>query len=440
MGRRFLSGLLHSLVKAILPSGCTRGPGKTTKKDGPDLSFESAPPWLRTVKEDGPSALFSRPGTAVCPLPRRERAFSFVEIRLLPSSSTPMSSSPSHPDPSERDSSNQEPTSVSSGQIIGSLLLSVLVLGIIGYFTFDPATFRETLRHARPLLLLAAAAMALSRIGFGGGRLSHVSQGRLDLASGTRGQLAWYFFANVTPTVVGGGPVATFYVARDADLPVGESAALMLFCMLLNQLWFVAAIPVLIGASFTVDLLPEAAGMWGVGSLFLCFGILFLWGGAFAYFTLLRPRSLVELADWWLQWPVLRRFRARGMREMRSYFRSAKRLGTQSLSFYGWGFLLTALIWLSRYAIVFFIVRSMHAADPVLLFLRSAATMLVGLIMPTPGGSGGLEGLYALFIGPLMPETLMAPTLLVWRLLDFYVFIALGAYLFLHQIQTSRPA
>ena len=344
------------------------------------------------------------------------------------------------PDAAGQDPSARDSTAVSVGQIGASLALSLLVLGVIGYVTFDGAAFRRMLGHARPLLLLAAVGMVGIRIGAGGGRLSYASQGRLDLASGTRGQLAWYFFANVTPTVIGGGPVATFYVARDEDISIGESAALMLFCMVLNQLWFLIAIPILIGAGFTVDLLPAAAGMWGFWSLLACFGILFLWGAVFAYFTLVHPRSLVELADWSLQWPLLRRFRDRGMREARSYFRRAKRLGTQSLSFYGWGFFFTALIWLSRYALVFFIVRSMHAAEGVLLFLRSAAMMLVGLIMPTPGGSGGVEGLYVLFVGPLMPETLMAPTLLIWRLLDYYLFIALGVYLFLHQIQSSRTS
>nr|WP_272591857.1 lysylphosphatidylglycerol synthase domain-containing protein [Salinibacter ruber] len=99
---------------------------------------------------------------------------------------------------------------------------------------------------------------------------------------------------------------------------------------------------------------------------------------------------------------------------------------------------MTALTWLARYALVYLIVRSVHAADGTLLFARSAAMMLVGLVMPTPGGSGGLEGLYALFIGPLMPEALLAPTLLTWRLLGYYLFIALGAYLFLHQLHQRR--
>jgi uncharacterized membrane protein YbhN (UPF0104 family) len=125
---------------------------------------------------------------------------------------------------------------------------------------------------------------------------------------------------------------------------------------------------------------------------------------------------------------------------MRSYFRRARHLGTQSVAFYTQGFVLTTLNWLARYALIVLIVRSVHAADTLLLFARSAAMMLVGLVMPTPGGSGGLEGLYALFIGPLMPEALLAPTLLTWRLLGYYLFIALGAYLFLHQFRQSSAS
>ncbi|MFB6248346.1 MAG: lysylphosphatidylglycerol synthase transmembrane domain-containing protein [Salinibacter sp.] len=349
------------------------------------------------------------------------------------SSTAPPPDAPSSPDAPAPDA----PTQVSWRHVVASVLLSLLALALVGYFTFDPEAFRETLRYARLWMLVGAVVMALARIGIGGWRLTYVSQGRLDLAGGMRGQLAWYFFANVTPTLIGGAPVATFYVAHDEDLPVGETAAFMFFCMLLNWFWFLATIPVLIGAGFVVELLPSVAGTWGWQALVAYFGVLFVWGTGLTYFMLVRPRHLAALVDWVFQLPLLRRFRDRGMREMRSYYRSAKRLGEQPASFYGWGFIQTALLWLSRYAVVFFIVRSLHVADAGLLFLRSAATLLVALVLPTPGGSGGLEGLYALFIGPLMPEALMAPTLLLWRLLDYYLFIALGTYLFLNLVQTG---
>jgi hypothetical protein len=45
--------------------------------------------------------------------------------------------------------------------------------------------------------------------------------------------------------------------------------------------------------------------------------------------------SFAALVDWVLRLPLPRRFRDRGMREMRSYYRSATRLGTQPASFYG---------------------------------------------------------------------------------------------------------
>jgi len=356
-----------------------------------------------------------------------------------------MASPPSPASSQTLDEDDPQPSarSHSSGSIrniVLSVVLSALVLAAVGYATFDASAFRRLIRHLRPWLLVAAIGTAFARIGFGGWRLSQVSQGRLRIRSGTRGQLAWDFFSSVTPSVVGGGPVAAYYVARDEDIPFGESAALMFFCVLLDQLWFLVAIPLLVLATFTIDLLPEVAGAIGLWGLLAYFGGMLVWSAMYAYATLVRPRLLVNIVSWCFQWPYLDRFRESVMGEMRSYFRRARHLGTQSTSFYAHGFLITALIWIARYALIVLIVRSVHAADPLLLFARSAAMMLVGLIMPTPGGSGGLEGLYALFIGPLMPEALVAPTLLTWRLLGYYLFIALGAYLFLHQLQQFRAA
>ncbi|MCS3757482.1 hypothetical protein GGP90_002266 [Salinibacter ruber] len=358
-------------------------------------------------------------------------------VLLSMSSSSPVASPPPTDDDSPQDPPRPR-TAGSTRNIVVSLLLSALVLAAVGALTFDAGAFGRLLQHLRPELLAAAVAVAFARIGLGGWRLSQVSEGRLSLRSGTRGQLAWDFFSSVTPSVVGGGPVAAFYVARDEDLAVGTSAAFLFFCVLLDQLWFLVAIPLLVLATFAIDLLPSAAGAVGGWSLLAYFGGLLLWAALYAYATLVRPRLLVAVADWCVRWPYLRRFRETVMPEMRAYFRRARHLGNRPPAFYASGFALTALTWLARYALVYLIVRSVHAADGTLLFARSAAMMLVGLVMPTPGGSGGLEGLYALFIGPLMPEALLAPTLLTWRLLGYYLFIALGAYLFLHQLHQRR--
>jgi len=355
----------------------------------------------------------------------------------------PSESPPSPPSSRSADAVPEEATEqrASLTNVVVSLLLSALVLGIIAYLTFDASAFGKMVGQVQPLILVAAVAVAVARIGISGARLSYVSQGRLSLRGGTRGQLAWDFFSSVTPSVVGGGPLASFYVARDQNITVGESAAFMFFCILLDQLWFVAAIPVLIVANLYIDLLPAAAGAVGLWSLMAYFAGLLVWAAVYAYATLFRPRLLLGMVNWCLQWPYLRRARDRVMKEMRSYVRRARTLGTQSPSFYVNGFLLTGLSWVARYGLVVLIVQSVYLnVDALSLLLRSAAMMLVGLIMPTPGGSGGIEGLYALFVGPLIPASLVAPTLLTWRLLSYYLFIALGAYLFMHQLRSPSSS
>src|SRR5690625_6152812 len=65
-------------------------------------------------------------------------------------------------------------------------------------------------------------------------------------------------------------------------------------------------------------------------------------------------------------------------------------------------FLLSTMSWLCRVAFPVIVVLSLLPADEILLILRSLAMNLAFLIIPTPGGSGGVEGLFVLFIGPLI--------------------------------------
>jgi len=130
----------------------------------------------------------------------------------------------SHPDasaPTEQPS-NGSTQAVSLWKIGGSLALSLAVLFGIGYFTFDADAFWKMMREMRLWPFAAALLMTASRVFFGGWRLQFISRGRLNLMEGMRGQLAWDFFSNVTPSAIGGGPVATLYVAKDRGIQVGQ--------------------------------------------------------------------------------------------------------------------------------------------------------------------------------------------------------------------------
>ena len=52
---------------------------------------------------------------------------------------------------------------------------------------------------------------------------------------------------------------------------------------------------------------------------------------------------------------------------------------------------------------------------------------LAFLVMPTPGGSGGVEGLFAIFQGPLIDrKAFIGLSVFLWRVISYYISIGLG--------------
>jgi uncharacterized protein (TIRG00374 family) len=199
---------------------------------------------------------------------------------------------------------------------------------------------------------------------------------------------------------------------------------------------------VLVIATFFVPVFPPAIGTVGTMTFLLYFVGLLGWVTLFAYVTFFRP----EVLEKWLhkvfriRW--LRKYQDRVASEMFAMQERAKLLRSQPPKFFVNGSLLTLMSWTVRYMLVIFIIWSVYDDLDVLLTLARTAAMTLGsLIIPTPGGSGGVEGLYAIFLGPpIMPKFLVAPTLLVWRLLGYYIFIALGGYLTMHRVRAEIRA
>jgi uncharacterized protein (TIRG00374 family) len=351
---------------------------------------------------------------------------------------TPSTSIENTETPPSVNSSPDELPSIPVWHAVGAVLLSVGVLALIAYLTFDASVFWAYAGRANAGWLALAVAAVAARVAFGGWRLSYISGGRISFEGGLRGQLAWDFFSNITPSAIGGAPLATFYVARDVDLRIGETTALMLFSMLLDQLWFAVTIPALLLATVWMPVFPEAAGWIGQWVLATFFVGMLGWTVLFAYATLVRIDVLEKAAHWLTSFRWLRRFQGRVDREMTQLRRRATMLRGQPLRFFVNGFLMTVGAWISRYLSLVFVVWSVYTElDKLLLIFRSAGLMLLALALPTPGGSGGIEGLYALFIGPLIPQAVMAPTLVTWRVLAYYLFIAGGAYLTIYQVQKT---
>lgn len=327
--------------------------------------------------------------------------------------------------------------------VVWAIALGLVVTAVVSFATdFEPADMHAFVERLHPgWFALALATLAL-RVVFGGMRLAAVSSGRLTLAHGIRGQLAWDFFSNVTPSAIGGGPFVAAYVARDRGIPLGEGAAILLFAMLVEQFWtFLSTLFVLAMLLLGLPVMPESVGPWGKIALGGYAAVMAVWTVVMTTALLYRPTWIGRGVAWAAQAPLLRRRRARILTEGRHLEERAAVLRGHGLAFYLRGFVYASLAWITRYAMLVFLVWSVDpTADGPLVFLRYMALTLGTMILPTPGGAGGAEGFFALFIGPLVtPAALVTPLLIVWRLLGYYLFLVLGLPLALRRGDAPVP-
>lgn len=340
--------------------------------------------------------------------------------------------------------------------LILPLALGIGVLLIIAWFTWDDGAFSMFIDAVNPWIMLGAVAMTLLRVIFGGWRISFVSRHSLGFKAGIRCQLMWDFASNISPSLVGGAPLTAYYISRESrvtsmetkasrkgPIALGDASAVMSYVMLLDQVWFAFSVPFILVASFFMDVIPTSAGQVGLWTAMIYFVGLMGYAGIFAYATLYHPELLSKLASGLFKLPFLRRFRGGVLSGMEQFAARASVLRKQKSDFFLRGILLTAGTWLARYGLAVFVIWSfVPDVDTLLLIIRSVAMTISSLIMPTPGGAGGIEGLYALFFGDLLPQAaLMVPSLLTWRILGYYIFLIFGVSISTRHLQrTSRKS
>lgn len=340
--------------------------------------------------------------------------------------------------------------------LILPLALGLGVLGIIAWFTWDEGAFSHFINAVNPWIMLGAVGATLARVVFGGWRISFVSRHSLGFKTGIRCQLMWDFASNISPSVVGGAPLTAYYISRESrvtsmetkasrkgPIAIGDASAVMTYVMLLDQVWFALSVPVILVASLYMDVIPAAAGTVGLWTAMIYFVGLMAYAGIFAYATLFHPELLSRIAAKLFKLPFLRRFRDRVLKEMEQFGVRAAVLRKQKKDFFLRGFFLTSGTWLARYSLAVLVIWSfVPDVDTLLLTMRSIAQTISSLIMPTPGGAGGIEGLYALFFGDLLPSAaLIVPSLLTWRILGYYIFLVMGVTISTRHLQrTSNKA
>lgn len=324
-----------------------------------------------------------------------------------------------------------EQNNSSSGPLISfkylaiSIVLSMLSMGVVIYLTYTPGIL-EHLKPKRLPGLILAIAVTLLKVYFSAEKIRFLADKAIDRMASIRIALSWDFASAVTPSTIGGAPVATFAMTREG-IKFGKSSAIILYGVLLDQFWYALAVPILLISSIYFEVIPHEIGLAGNITMFLIYGGLILYGALLTYGLLINPASLKMIVRSIFSWRILSKYSEKVNAEANNLEKYSIELRKKPISFVLKAFFLSTMSWLCRIAIPVIVVLSLLPADEILLVLRSLSMNLAFLVIPTPGGSGGVEGLFAIFLGPLIERTaFIGLAVFVWRIITYYISIGLG--------------
>lgn len=245
----------------------------------------------------------------------------------------------------------------------------------------------------------------------------------------------WEFASALTPSVVGGSAVAILILNREG-MPVGRSAATVFVTALMDELFYILAVPVVAigvlasgGAFFpTETTLPG----WGSASLPVLFGVglaiivvlttLILLG------VLVAPVGIGNAVLKLFRLPGLRRWQGAAVRWSADLVTASRAFRQSGWRFWAGAFGATSLSWMARFLTLNFVLLIFYNTVPhAAVLARQLVMWVILLISPTPGSTGIAEILLPAFIGDLTGLGYLALVAVIWRGVTYFPYLFAGA-------------
>ena len=271
-------------------------------------------------------------------------------------------------------------------------------------------------------------------------RLRVLSMGTLTWPKTASSIVLWEFASAMTPSVVGGSAVASFILHRNG-MRWGQSLATVMSTALLDELFFVLAVPAVALWVGWSGFLPETQGWW-TGSVALIFGGGYLFMACLALFLsaalFWMPRTVRSGLMWLFSLGAMRRWSVQGRQFAEDLLLASREL--QSMSWRRWGqaAAATCISWMARFGTLHALLMAFLSAELAWnwtahwhIWARQLSLWTVMMISPTPGSSGLAEFALPAFLEGVLPlgMTLAMWTALVllWRMLTSHLYLLVGA-------------
>ncbi len=329
---------------------------------------------------------------------------------------------------------------LSPRRIIWPVVIGLAVVIWLFVRDFDSEAFRAVNWTMASVLFLALSAIAmLLRDWAYVYRLRLLTDGKLGWMQCLQVILLWEFGSAATPTSVGGTTLAIYLLAKEGLTP-GRSTAIIMFSVLLDEVFFILAIPVLLIVYGQAAIYPGVTPVSDIGGTHLLKGLL-LWFALtytlifgytliLAYGLFVNPQGMKKLLYRIFSLPFLMRWRKGAVRAGSDIIIASHEIRNRSPFYWIKAFLATSVSWLGRFLVAnFLLLVFTRGVDHMLVLARQLVMFVIMTVSPTPGGSGVAELSFTTFLADFIPRGMEGSMVLFWRMVSYYIYLFIGVVL-----------
>ena len=314
-----------------------------------------------------------------------------------------------------------------------ALIPTILGIGAIVYL------YGEDLKGIRDIKFSSGSALALAgAIGLVVirdmaymARVKILSMGEFDWRSSLHVVLLWEFASAITPSVIGGSPIAIYLMKREG-MTLGRSVATVLATSLMDEFFYVLVVPILVFSIGTGVFIPDDlsyTAQLSIKSIFWTgYAIHCVLTVLILFVLFIAPKRTREIFLSVFRVRIMRRWKLWAESLTDEWMLASKSLKGATTNMWLKTLGVTFVSWTSRFlilnAVLYIFFDSVQNLE---VFARQLSLWIAMLISPSPGASGIAEFSLPIFMQGV--AVVGGVSVLVWRILTYYIYLIIGSIL-----------
>lgn len=324
-------------------------------------------------------------------------------------------------------------------RIIWPVLIGVLVLIYTLYkISQEKVSFSDLMAHTSTgnvtfWLLLGFGCMVLRDLGYII-RLFILCDGKLSFRAAFEVTLLWEFVSALSPSVVGGSPVAIWMLMKE-KITVGRGTAIIFITIFLDEVFYLLMLPTVmlsVGGEEVFKPVLEDGSTWGTGALtsfWIAYGAIFIYTVFLAFAIFIRPQGTKNVFKRLFRTKLLKRWEEKGYKMADDLEMASKEFRHKGVVYWIKAGAATIMSWTGRYLVLNCVLSAfgnltMH--EHTVAFARQAIMFVLMLVSPTPGSAGIAEKAFETLFMEFSPVGLVLALAIVWRLITYYPYVFIG--------------